>query len=494
VIENNAASPGTTFVEQPGYQPLPPREFRSRGSSDKRAAYKHQNYLKHRVRILTDRHAESAKKPKTPRTTQQRKRMSAAKKRSWQEMSEASKSLASRGLKAGRDKQAEMHADRRRELGWPIIKQRLENVGVRVLKSKFGRIVYPVLAEVGLTKRKQFYMDRGGVFTRGAATDLRVSLGDVAAEFAARISTPDNKVRAARPLHWLTDPDKSVEEAPLCIALRDRLATELLGKETIRRASPRDRYSRPAMLVTLFPHIRSECKLLVEVMHRLSAFLKRHDGEAREKQIVSVVIEAGRKFRTILYWFPKLLPWVLQNQRRIREASVPDERRGLVYELLASTCSCSAKIVRAALSNETHAIEPGRMRELLRLYIPKSEPTAVQPKIKTRMGGRKKLGSEQDSRSFRLAKGVFDLKARMQQGIVVLRRSKKESPDPADQRRALTSADFNPIEVEALLTSETAIGAAQHCVALIFKDATHPKGLRVKTVWNAWSKFRSKFE
>jgi hypothetical protein len=382
----------------------PPRPFKSRGGKSEHAAYKHQWYLDHRQAILETRSAEYAKVPKkllTPdERTKSNRKMAATKRRGWKNMPATKRKRVLQALKDGMTTQQEQLAGRRREWAWEAVKERLNGGTVRPLIRKYGKGVLRVLRDGDIPRRKKFVCDRGVLFTRGEGTKLRSALGYTGVEFAKRISTTSHAVSEKRPLIWLTHPEKSMEpaEARECVALRSRVAAKLLADDTVRGLSNLDGYDRGGVLVTLFPRLRMENFVLLKTVPALIAFLKSRESSCSEKEVGDAVFDlaarekrgemSGDSFRTLLRW-PELVPWITANQERLR-AEVVDRfktKQSLIFDLLAHSCSCSPKVVKAAVSYQKSHVEPRRMRELIRRYFP--DPAANLPAAASVSGTRK---------------------------------------------------------------------------------------------------------
>lgn len=297
-----------------------------------------------------------------------------------------------RALKAGVATQQEQLAARRREWAWEAVKERLNGGTVRPLLRKYGKGVLRVLRDGDIPRRKKFVCDRGVLFTRGEGTKLRIALGYTGAEFAKRISTASHTVSEKRPLIWLTHPEKSMEpaEARECIALRSRVAAKLLADETVRGLSNLDGYDRGGVLATLFPRLRLENLLLLKTVPALIAFLKSRESLCSEKDIGNAVFDLaaaeqsgdtpGDAFRSLLQWLPELISWITANQVRLRADGAHQfkSKQSLVFDLLAYSCSCSPKVVNAAVSYKKGTVAPRGMRELVRRYFPAASENALE--------------------------------------------------------------------------------------------------------------------
>jgi len=361
-----------------GYQPAPPRPFKSRGGTGKHAAYKHGWYLENRQRILLGRHAKSAKSPKKQRTPEWKarshKRRSIAAKRHWKKMSATARQKALGILAVGRSLKQAQYSDRRRH--WEAVRARLEGASFNTIVAQIGPSLKSVnycFRSTDLPKGKRYIFHRGHPFTRGDGTQLRESLGLACHEFAQRVG-----VRERRPMIWLTKPQNHLwpPEALRCMIFRRAVADRLLAGSTRSALRGYDAYDRRAVLMALFPSLRMEYKLLLETIPDLRRFLLDHPSCSEEEIAKFALQQAQREtngelqsrgFRFLLWWLPELMPLIVPIQGRF---AGDENARFLVYELLAGTCGTSPKIIKSALSDTVRPAKPRRMRELLRIYFP----------------------------------------------------------------------------------------------------------------------------
>jgi hypothetical protein len=480
--------------EDENYTPRPPRPFTPRSGSGKLARYKHDRYLANRDRILGDLHAESMKSPKKERTpawkAKSHKRRSTAAKRHWKKMPAAKRQNALRALDAGRAVQAAEYAEQRRP--WEIIKRRLGGEEYNTLVKLFGpKPVQYCLRGADIPKGKLCLYDRARPFTRGSGTALQKSLGFTKAEFAQRIA-----IRERRVAIWLTKPDNHLErsEAIKCADLRDKVAKKLLSDDRIRGLSHLDSYSRANVLFTVFPNLKSEYKLLLEIIPEVRAFLKGRESACEEEQLGNFVFDgaqretrgelSGHDFRVLLRWLPQLAKWILANQARLT-ASEPT--RLLAFDLLATTCFCSPKIVKAAISNTADPYGAQRMRELIRQHVTIT-PTSAQ--IAIAASGTAPLPSKprkkyQHEPSWKSKASLFRAQVQVtlptfREALRELRQTKRAAPlNPTAWRDALRQKKHSDAEIDAVLGSKTSEAAAIRCAAV-------RRGLKLKTAQNLY--------
>jgi hypothetical protein len=307
-----------------------------------------------------------------------RRRMDTAVKKRWARMSPEAKTASRRRMDAGREIKLARYKAERRE--WEVIRLRLKGASHGEIAEKLGfKSHVPVrtaVRSVGLPERKCGLYDRGQLFTRGTGVQFLKSLRQSYLEFAALISEPGRTVQAWKTRAWFTNSEYSLDsgDARACIDLRDKIARELLSKDSRRLGL--DGYSRPEVLASLFPRYREEYQLLRATLASLRTFL-RSNGGAREPEIAAFVIaEAQREriekskfraFRELVRWLPGLMAPLIEQKTEIASDLVINR---LAVRLLAETIGAPLPIVRHAINRRARPMPPERMRELLRIYLP----------------------------------------------------------------------------------------------------------------------------
>jgi hypothetical protein len=475
------------------YRPRPARPFKARGGSKKnRADLDHEYYLQKREGILTTRHREYTKKVRTPEERALSKmRMSAAKKQSWKKMLAAKKQNVRRALDAGRAVQLAKFAERRP--AWKIIKARLEGALLKEIAAKNGTGLKPirlVVHSVDLPEGKRYFCDRSRPFTRGSGTEVQKSLGFTMDEFAVELG-----IRKRRVAIWLTNPTKNLDpsEARGCIKLRNQQAEKFLDEKTIRGLSFVDRYDRAAVLATLFPRLKAEYRLLLDTIPAIRAFLKQSASDCQEEELANFVIERaqeekrgelpGRNFLALVRWLPQLMPWLLENQSKLKGSELA---RLLVTDLLAFTCSCSdlsgRTIIGSAVSasNAVAALEVRRIRDLRSRIRGGLASAPALPRKKYRHAESWKPKAELFRSHVQATLPTFRAAFRE------LRQAKRAAPlNSTAWRDRLRQEKHSDAEIDAVFLSKTAEAAAIRCAAI-------RQGLNPKTAQNLYYSGSSK--
>jgi hypothetical protein len=293
------------------YRPRPARPFAPRGADEKQAARGRKSYLKHRDRILRESRVKYKKAERTPEwRAASHDRMSLAKKRDWKKMPSSKRHKALEGFEAERAMQQAKAAARRLELAWEIIKRRYAGVPFNDIVQSTGlnvKVVNAILRMVDAPEGNPYICDRTETFTRGSAISLMQSLGYTSPEFARVLKSRDPDFRERRTTIWYTGRQKKLApfETELCRNLRTDVARKLLADATVNGLSNLDSYDRSRLLVTLFPRLNREYKLLLETLPSLRLL---GIAEATEKGLANFVIERAAEeesnFELLLRWLP----------------------------------------------------------------------------------------------------------------------------------------------------------------------------------------------
>jgi hypothetical protein len=449
---------GTPAADETAYCPRPPKPFVSRGGSGKHAGRHHEYYLRKREKILTERHNKNMKareeraEPTTKEQQASHRRRSDAAKRWQKEMSSEAKAASRRRMDAGRAVQLARYKAERRE--WEAIRLRLNGASLIEIAEKLGFGKSPVrvrtaVHSVDLPESKRYLFDRGQLFTRGTGVQFYKSLRQSYAEFAALISEPGRTVRARRIKPWFTNSGYCLDprDAQACIGLRDRVAKELLAKDTRRLGF--DSYSRPEVLAALFPRYREEYQLLRATLPSLRTFLESNSG-AGEPEIAAFVIgeaqrektekSKSRAFRELVRWLPGLMTVLIRQKTGIAGDLVINR---LAVELLAETIGVSLPIVRHVINRRSPPMPPERMRDLLRLCPELAQPT---PAARSKAGAPKK-----EKQQFEVFGEQWEqIIPRFEQGKRLAR----------DGVASLRAGNFSDLEIDCIMGSRNAKTAA----------------------------------
>jgi hypothetical protein len=366
------------------------------------AAYKHQWYLDHREERLKYQRDKYVPRPKrTPeQIAQSRKKGGRTLKRRWKTYSPAKRRKISSGLRKGQATQQQRAKNRIIEKGWEILKRRLRGVAPTQIYTETkssSNFVNDVLRKFEVPKGKQgFLFSRGHAFTRGQGTQIRLSLGlnDSAFGELIDIQRETAKERARRIDSWYTKPKNKllVSEARKCEELLYRVASTFLATEK----SGSDSYNRSAVLLALFPRLKTEYQLLLGALPDLRICMK--SGEPVDEQSIARFF-LGKAFdesrlNALVHWLPDLMPSLLEHRVLI----AGNAKLHHVAKVLLSTSTktpltgssgVTPGIVKLALEAKTKLENPKRMRELFRYHFPKeSARIGLLSATSTNLGGR----------------------------------------------------------------------------------------------------------
>jgi hypothetical protein len=151
------------------------------------------------------------------------------------------------------------------------------------------------------------------------------------------------------------------------------------------------------------------------------------------------------------------------------------------------------KIFGPAALDESSAFVP--LKELLILrsklapsMVWNSHDAANRPR---RLGGRRRLALEEKS-FFLIGRMIEEEFPRCKRGFELLRRLRNDGiVDLEALRNKLRKSEFSPVEIGALLTARTTMGATKIVVAKLRTTRTRPNGLSLRTVHSSHSRYLS---
>jgi hypothetical protein len=436
-------------------------------SADKKqAARGRKSYLKHRDRILGDLRAKYQKPERSLEwKAESHNRRSFAAKLHQKNLGERERQRQQEILSAGRDKMiAEAETDRL-ENQWDAMKLRLDGAEYETIISSYGSFnkINRWFRDADIPEGNPCKYDRAYAFTRGSAISLMPSIGCTSPEFARLLKSRDPRFRERRTIIWFNGKEKKLVpwEAKLCIALRKDVAAKLLADETVRGLSPLEDYNRSRVLVTLFPGLKREHKLVLETLPAVRLFL-RATPNATEKHIANFIIErareekrgdlAGSDFRLLLRWLSELMPWIIAKGARISG----EELLGpIAIDLVAYTCDCSRKIVRSTIYNGALPYDSREMHQLVRNHF-SVEPV---PAVKVSKKGGPPALPEKEKRPFTVGAAVEQAVPPFERFLAARRALPKRTRE--NTRLALIEQGFSQEEVDAGLSAPTAVRAAR---------------------------------
>jgi predicted transcriptional regulator len=206
-------------------------------------------------------------------------------------------------------------------------------------------------------------------------------------------------------------------------------------------------------------------------------------GQARREVARERIAEQSeRTFRTLLQ-----MGLALDALLREKPALARGHFRSLseaAAKLLARLYGTTPGRIIHAVSGKLPSLDPRTLGQEVRRYLAERRP-AVGGR-----GGRSKLPVEK-RRFFQIGRAVEQEVPRLEAGLRLLSKLRQKSPtEPETWKLGLAENRYSSNEIDALLASKTAVGAAERVVARLLKDRRHPMGLRLRAVQEACARHR----